>query len=137
MRLEEAFGQLKVQERKSRDVEQALLSRAFSMSKKDKKRSSSSVRGQGKKGKGKHCVGDANGEKKKKQFEKSKVKYYNCQKLGHFADESELPKKDKSKGKEKMHIAQEDEDEESSLLIVLADEHADVLLQRLNSSLIT
>ena len=36
-----------------------------------------------------------------------------------------------------MHIAQEDEEEESSLLMVLADEHVDVLLQRMNSSLIT
>ena len=33
-----------------------------------------------------------------------------------------------------MHIAQEDEEEESSLLMVLADEHADVLLQGMNSS---
>ena len=50
MRLEEAFGQLKVhelrlQERNSRDEEQALLSRAFNMSKKDQKGSSSSGRG--------------------------------------------------------------------------------------------
>ena len=33
-----------------------------------------------------------------------------------------------------MHIAQEDEEEESSLLMVLADEHADVLLHGMNSS---
>ena len=33
-----------------------------------------------------------------------------------------------------MHIAQEDKDEESSLLLVLADEHTDVLLQGMNSS---
>ena len=50
MRLEEAFGQLKVHElrfqfRNSRDDEQELLSRAFNMSKKDKKGSSSSGRG--------------------------------------------------------------------------------------------
>ena len=55
MRLEEAFGQLevhelKLQERISRDEEQALLSRAFNMSKKDQKGSSSSGRGRGKKG---------------------------------------------------------------------------------------
>ena len=71
MRLEEAFGQLKVhelrlQERNSRDEEQALLSRAFNISKKDQKGSSSSGRGRGKKGKGKDCGDDANGEKKKK-----------------------------------------------------------------------
>ena len=52
-----------------------------------------------------------------------------------FADECELPKKDKTKGKEKTHMAQEDEGEESSLLIVLADEHVDVLLQGINNSL--
>ena len=70
------------------------------------------------------------GEQKKNQFEKSKVKCYNCQKLGHFEDECELPKRDKSKGTEKIHMAQEDEDEEdeSSLLMALADEHANVLL---------
>ena len=33
-----------------------------------------------------------------------------------------------------MHIAQEDEEEGSSLLIELVDEHADVLLQGMNSS---
>ena len=33
-----------------------------------------------------------------------------------------------------MHIAQEDEEEESSLLMVRADEHPDVLLQGMNSS---
>ena len=70
MRLEEAFGQLKVhewrlQERNSRDEEQALLSRAFNMSKKDQKGSSLSGRGRGKKGKGKDRGGDANGEKKR------------------------------------------------------------------------
>ena len=71
------------------------------------------------------------GEQKKNKFEKSKLKCCNCQKLGHFEDECELPKRDKSKGIEKMHIAQEDEDKEdqSSLLMVLDDEHADTLLQ--------
>ena len=74
MRLEESFGQLKVhelrlQERNSRDDEQALLSRVFIMSKKDQRGSSSSGRGRGRKGKGKAFDGEANGEKKKKQFE--------------------------------------------------------------------
>ena len=66
--------------------------------------------------------------KKKKKFDKSKVKYDNCQKLGHCENECDFPKKDKSKGKEKIHMTQEDEEEESSLLMVLADKHADVLL---------
>ena len=72
--------------------------------------------------------------RKNKQFDKSKVKCYNCQRLGHFSDECELPKKDKSKVKEKMHLAQEDEEEESSLLMVQVDELADVLLQGMNGS---
>ena len=114
MRLEEAFGKLKVhelrfQERNSRDEDQAFLSRAFNMSKKDQRGSSSSRRERRKKGKGKDHCGEANGEKKKKQFDTSNVKCYTCQKLVHFADQCEIPKKDKSKGKEKMHIAQEDE----------------------------
>ena len=76
------------------------------------------------------------GEKKKKQFDKPKVKYFNCQKLGHFADECKLSKRDKSKGKEKMHMAEEDEDEEdeSSLLMVLVDEHVDLLLHDMSGS---
>ena len=59
-----------------------------------------------------------------------------CQKLWHFADECELPKRDKSKGKEKMHMAQEDEDkeDESLLIIVLADEHMNVLFQGMSDS---
>ena len=57
------------------------------------------------------------GENKKKPFGKSKVKCYNFQ---------------KSKGKDKIHMAQEDEDEEekSSLLMVISDEHEDVLIPR-------
>ena len=49
---------------------------------------------------------------KKKQFDKSKVKCYDCQKLGYFSDECKLSKRDKSKGKEKIHMAHEDEDKE-------------------------
>ena len=37
------------------------------------------------------------------------------------------PKRDKSKGKDKLNVAHEDE-EESSFLVVLADEHDDLLL---------
>ena len=111
MRLEKAFWQLKVhelrlQERNSRDEEQALLSRAFNVAKKDQKSSSSSGRGQRMKGKGKDRGGDANGEKKKKEFDKSNVKCYNCKKLVHLADDCEPPKEEKSKGKEKKHMAQ-------------------------------
>ena len=71
------------------------------------------------------------GENNKKQLDKYKIKFYNCQKLGHFADECELLKGDKSKGKEKMLMTEEDEDkhEESSLLMVLANEHTNILLQ--------
>ena len=76
------------------------------------------------------------GEKKKKQFDNSKVKCYNFQNFGYFANEWKLPKREKSKGKENMHMAQEDKDEEeeSLLLMVIADEYADVLLQGMSSS---
>ena len=79
MKIEEAFGQLKVhelrlQERNSRDDEQALLSKAFNKSKKNQRGSSSSGRGQAK-----DHVG---GEKKKKPFEKCKVECYTFQKAG-------------------------------------------------------
>ena len=38
------------------------------------------------------------------------------------------------KRKENMHMAQENEEEESALLMVLVDEHADVLLQGMSGS---
>ena len=63
------------------------------MSKKDQTRSSSSGRGRRKKGKGKDRGGDTSGKKTKKQFDKSKVKCYSCQKLRHFAYECELPRR--------------------------------------------
>ena len=75
------------------------------MSKKDQQGSSSSGRGQGRKGKGKDRGGEVNGEKKKKQFDKSKVTFYNCKKLGHFTNDYEFPEADKTKEKEKMHMA--------------------------------
>ena len=92
--------------------------------------------GHGRKGKCKDYSGQVDGEKKKKQFEKSKVKCYNFQKLGHFSNECEFPKRNKFKGKEKMYMSQEDKDEEdeSSFRMVLADEHADVLLQCMSDS---
>ena len=96
---------MRLQERNSRDEEQAVLSRAFKKSKKDQRSLSSSGRECGRKGKGIDHGDEVNGEKKKKPFDKSKVKCYNCQKLGHFLDKCELPKKENSKGKEKMHVA--------------------------------
>ena len=70
--------------------------------------------------KGKDCDNKVDVEKKKKPLYKSKVKYYNCQNLGNFADECELPKEYKSKGRE---------NEESLLLMVIAEKYADVLVQ--------
>ena len=101
--------ELRLQERNSRDEEKALLSRAL-ISQEGSKGSSSKVRRRGRKRKGKDRSGEVDGEKKKKQFDKPKVKCFNCQKLGHFADECKLSKRDKSKGKDKMHMAQEYED---------------------------
>ena len=52
------------------------------------------------------------GEKKKKQFDKSNEKCYNCQNLGHFVYKCEFFKRDKSKGKENIHMARKDEEKD-------------------------
>ena len=69
--------ELRLQERNSRDEDQALLFRAFNTSKKNQRGLSSSGRGCERKGKGKNRDSEVDGEKKK-PFDKSKVKYYDC-----------------------------------------------------------
>ena len=56
------------------------------------------------------------------------------QKSGYFVDECHLPKKNRSKGEEKVNVAKQD-NEESSLLIILSDNHSYVLFQGLSGFL--
>ena len=66
-------------------------------------------------------------EVEKKPFDKSKIKCYNCQKMGHFADECHAEKKKKGKD-EKVNIVEESE-EESALMILSDSEFSERLLQ--------
>ena len=88
-------------ERDSREEEQALLSKASKMTKKTDRGQTSRGRGRfGQRGRGR---GRGRGrqqkeeidEGEKKPFDKSKIKCYNCQKMGHFADECHAEKKRK------------------------------------------
>ena len=77
--------ELRLQARNSIDEEQALFSIAFNKANKNRKGSSSCGRGRGRGGKGKGKESDSEEDREKKPFKKSKVKCYNCQKLGHYA----------------------------------------------------
>ena len=96
--VDEVIGSLRVheqriQERDSREEEQVLLARAFNQSKKGdhgsssrgRRRGSSRGRGRGR-GRGRLSKNDRD-EEERKPFDKSKIKCYNCQRMGHFADE--------------------------------------------------
>ncbi|XP_078429348.1 uncharacterized protein LOC144701406 [Wolffia australiana] len=102
MSLVEAIGSLKIHEmrlaeRDAREEEQALLTRALNRLKKTKPEEGQSSRGRGRgKGRGRgrgrgRGKSQANDEQKlegeTKPFDKSKVRCYNCQGFGHFADE--------------------------------------------------
>ena len=67
---------------------------------------------------------------RKKPFDKSKIKCYNCQKMGHFADECYSDTK--KKGKEEKANVTEETEEESSLMMVVWDECGELLLQGMN-----
>ena len=113
--VDEVIGSLRVheqrlQERDSREEEQVLLAQAFNQSKKGDRGSSSRGRGRGLsrgrgrgRGRGRFSKNDKD-EEEKKLFEKSKIKCYNCQKMGHFADECYSDTK--KKGKRKMLMSQ-------------------------------
>ena len=106
MSLVEAIRSLKVQEmrlfeRDAREEEQALLSHAFNKFKKSKQEYGQTSRGRGRgrgrgrdQGRGKsQSSDDQKQEGSRKPFDKSKVQCYNCQDLGHFADECKNEKK--------------------------------------------
>ena len=136
--VDEVIGSLRVheqrlQERDSREEEQVLLARVFNQSKKGDRGSSSRGRGRGSsrgrgrdRGRGRFSKNDRD-EEERKPFDKSNIKCYNSQKMGHFSDEcySDTNKKGKE---EKVNISEENE-EESALMMVVSDECGELLLQ--------
>ena len=140
--VDEVIGSLRVheqrlQERDSREEEQVLLARAYNQSKKTDHGSSSRGRGRGTsrgrgrgRGRGRFSKNDKE-EEERKPFDKSKVKCYNCQKMGHFTDECYSDTKKKGK-EEKVNISEETE-EESALMMVMSDECGELLLQGTNN----
>ena len=138
MSLVEAIGSLKVHElrlaeRDAREEEHALLSRAMSKFKKSKPEEGHSSRGRGRgrergrgrgrdQGRGKSkSTEDQNQEGTRKPFDKTKVRCYNCQEFGHFADECKNEKKPRVRD-ETMNLTTE----ESNLFMAYTE---DVLLQ--------
>ena len=105
----------RLQERDSREEEQVLLARAFNQSKKSDRGSSSRGRGRGR---SRFSKNDKD-EEERNPFDKSKIKCYNCQKMGHFADECYSDTKKKGK-EEKANISKETE-EESALMMVVSE----------------
>ena len=88
--VDEVIGSLRVheqrlQKRDLKEEEQVLLARAYNQSKKTDRGSSSRGRGRGRR----RCRFSKNDkeEEERKPFDKSKIKCYNFQKMGHFSDE--------------------------------------------------
>ena len=136
MTVEEVLGSLRVHEsrlieRDNREEEQALLTKASKLSKKSDRSQTSKGRGRfGQRGRGSgrgRQQKEENEEVEKKPFDKSKSKCYNCQKMGHFADECHAEKKKKGKD-EKVNLVEESE-EESTLMILSDSEFSERLLQ--------
>ena len=138
MSLVEAIGSLKVHEmrlaeRDAREEEHALLSLAMSKFKKSKPEEGHSSRGRGRgrergrgrgrdQGRGKSkSIEDQNQEETRKPFDKTKVRCYNCQEFGHFADECKNEKKPRVR-EETVNLTTE----ESNLFMAYTE---DVLLQ--------
>ena len=138
MTVEEVLGSLRVHEsrlieRDNREEEQALLTKASKLSKKNDQSETSKGRGrfsQRARGRGRGRGRQQKEEKEeveKKPFDKCKIKCYNCQKMGQFADECHAKKKKKGKD-EKMNIVEESK-EESALMILSDSEFSEQLLQ--------
>ena len=138
MSLVEAIGSLKVHEmrlskRDAREEEHALLSSAMSKFNKTRQEEGQTSRGRGRgrergRGRGRdqgRGKSQPNEEQKqegtRKPFDKSKVRCYNCEEFGHFADECKNEKKPRV-GEETVNLTAE----ESNLFMAYTE---DVLLQ--------
>ena len=125
--VDEVIGSLRVreqrlQERGLREEEHVLLAQDFNQPKRGDHGSSSRGRGPNRgrgrgRGRGRFSKNDKDDERK--PFDKSKIKYCNCQKMGHFTDECYTDKKKKCK---------EETKEESTLMMVISDECGELLL---------
>ena len=112
---DEVIGSLRVHEqtlheRDSREEEQVRLARAYNQSKKTDRGSSLRGRGRGSskgrgrgRGRGRFSKNDKD-EEEKKSFDKSKIKCYNCQNMGHFVDECYSDTKKKGKKRRLMSL---------------------------------
>ncbi|XP_078436631.1 uncharacterized protein LOC144707400 [Wolffia australiana] len=138
MSLDEAVGSLKLHEDKIKDRqdkrdELALFSRSFK-AKKGQDDSSSCRRGQrkGEKAKGQEESDEDNEKEEMKPFDISKLKCYNCQKFGHFADKCRLPKKKRPREREETNMVEEAG--ESALLLMQADDCVELFLKGVNGA---
>ena len=138
MSIEEVLGSLCVHEsrlveRDSCEEEKALLTKATNLSKKGDWGQSSKWRGIfGQRGRGRERgrgrqLKEECGEEDKKPFDKSKIKCYNCQKMGHFSDACHFDKNKKVK-EEIANVAEESE-EESALMMLSDGDFSEQLLQ--------
>ena len=104
--LDEVLGSLKIHEDKLKDrsvkrEEKALLAWALGkLKKKEDDSSHGKERGRGRnigrgRGRSSYSKDDSEDEDEQKPQDKSKITYYNFQKLGHYSNDCKLPKKNK------------------------------------------
>ncbi|KAG8637526.1 hypothetical protein MANES_15G131350v8 [Manihot esculenta] len=126
--VEEVIGSLKAHEERllscgGRSDETVLLTRAEwkarEEAKKNKTADTRGGRGRGRggrcRGRGRHCGESSRGgvdesKSQKKKFDKSKIKYYNCGKMGHFASECSSKERE-----EQANLTERDDGEEFTL----------------------
>ena len=145
MTLDEVVGSLVVQEQRLhecqvREEKQALHTRSMGKEKVNLGEESSShgcgrgySRGKGRgQGRGKPSK-SPDADEERQPFDKSKVRCYNYQKLGHFASECHSGKKRKD---EKANLVAQEDNNESTLLMAFLEEVQSFLLQNQDASIL-